>query len=292
MDVLRTPDDRFEGLTGYAFEPHYADVDGLRMHYVDEGPRDGAPVVLLHGEPTWAYLYRTMIPLLAAAGFRVLAIDYVGFGRSDKPSDPAAYTYRAHIDWLRGALDAIGPGPATLFGQDWGGLVGLRLAAEQPERFSRIVAANTFLPTGDPPPPKVWFMFRDMVAKAAVFDVSRTVNAGTVTALSPEVRAGYDAPFPDESFKTGARRFPQIVPTSPDDPEAAANVEAWKTLDASGVPLLTIWGGADPIMKGANRPFMRLAGAQGQPHSVIDEAGHFIQEDAGPEVARRMIDWR
>jgi len=291
MDVLRTPDDRFDGLRGYRFEPRYVDVDGLRMHYVDEGSHDATPVLLLHGEPTWAYLYRHMIPVLVDAGYRAIAIDFVGFGRSDKPADPQVYTYQAHIDWLRGAMDGIGLDPAVLFGQDWGGLIGLRVAAEEPDRFDRIVAANTFLPTGDPPPPEVWFMFRDMVRGAPAFHISRTVNAGTALDLDDAVRAGYDAPYPDESFKVGARRFPDLVPTSPDDPEAIANRKAWDALEAAGKPLLTIWGDADPIMKGANAPFKRLAGAQGQPHSVIEDAGHFLQEDAGAEVARRVCAW-
>jgi haloalkane dehalogenase len=291
MDILRTPDERFEGLDGYGFEPNYVDVDGLRIHYVDEGPAGAAPILLLHGEPTWSYLYRKMIPVLAGAGHRVVAVDFVGFGRSDKLGDREAYTYRAHLDWTRAAIEAIGLKDIILFGQDWGGLIGLRLVADDPDRFARIVAANTFLPTGDPPPPEVWFMFRDMIARVEEFDIGRSVQAGCATPLSEAVRRGYDAPFPEERFKEGARAFPQLVPAAPDAREAEGNRRAWEVLAAWEKPLLTLWGEKDAIMAGADRAFRRrVPGAAGQPHQTFD-AGHFIQEDAGSELARAMVAW-
>jgi len=291
MDVLRTPDERFEALDGYAFEPKYVDVDGLRMHYIDEGPADAAPILLLHGEPTWSYLYRKMVPVLAVAGHRVIALDFVGFGRSDKLGDREAYSYRGHLDWARHAIDAVGLKDITLFGQDWGGLIGLRLAAEDPDRFARIVVANTFLPTGEPPPPDVWFAFRDMIARVEVLDIGRSIQAGCVTPLSDAVRRGYDAPFPDERFKEGARAFPQLVPASADAPEAEANRRAWAVLASWEKPLLTLWGDKDPIMVGADRAFRRrVPGAAGQPHQTF-EAGHFIQEDAGADLARAITGW-
>ena len=292
MEILRTPDARFENLPGWSFEPRYVEVDGLRIHHVDEGPVGAPAVLLLHGEPTWAYLYRTMIPVIAGAGLRAVAIDFAGFGRSDKPSDPSWYTYRSHIDAIAGAIEAIGLRDITLFGQDWGGLVGLRVALEMEDRFSRLIASNTFLPTGDPPPPEIWFMFRDMVANAEVFDVPRTIQAGTKMTLPDEVLAAYDAPFPDESFKVGARRFPQLVPADSGDPEGQRNTEAWKVLETWEKPFLTLFGDSDPITRGGDRSFQkRVPGAAGQPHATIEGAGHFCQEDAGATIASHIVDW-
>jgi haloalkane dehalogenase len=292
MDVLRTPDDRFEGLSGYRFEPRYVDVDGLRMHYVDEGSRNATPVLLLHGEPTWAYLYRHMIPVLIDAGYRAIAIDFVGFGRSDKPADPEAYTYQAHIDWLRGAMDGIGLDPAVLFGQDWGGLIGLRVAAEEPDRFDRIVAANTFLPTGDRHPGDAFLAWQRFSQETPDFTVGRIVNGGCTTDLSPDIVAAYDAPFPDESYKEGARQFPLLVPASPDDPAAPANRKAWEVLAAFEKPVLTAFGDSDAMTRGADRAIQeRVPGAKGQPHTTIEGAGHFIQEDKGEELARVTVEF-
>jgi len=292
MDVLRTPDARFEGLEGYDFEPNYVEVDGLRLHYVDVGPRDTDPVLFLHGEPTWAYLYRDMLRVVADAGFRAVAPDFAGFGRSDKPADPEAYTYQLHIDRTRAAIEKIGLGNVTLFGQDWGGLVGLRLVAEDGDRYARCVIGNSYLPTGDPPPPEIWFAFRDVVRKAPELDVGRLVDAGCVKTLSDAERAGYDAPFPDESYKIGVRRFPDLVPASTEDPESGNNEAAWKALEAWSKPFLTLFGDSDPIFARSDLVLQkRIPGASGQPHQTIAKAGHFLQEDAGEQVARAIVDW-
>ncbi|MGH2504451.1 MAG: haloalkane dehalogenase, partial [Ktedonobacterales bacterium] len=218
MELLRTPDERFTNLSGYGFAPHYLDVDGVRIHYVDEGDQADTPVLLLHGEPSWSYLYRTMIPPLAAAGYRVIAPDLVGFGRSDKPTSREDYTYQRHVDWMRGVLLGLDLRDATLFCQDWGGLIGLRLAAEHEDRFARVVASNTFLPTGDIPAGKAFLRWRQASQEMPVFDVGAIIQRATVSQLSDEVVAAYNAPFPDDAYLAGARQFPTLVPVTPDDP--------------------------------------------------------------------------
>jgi haloalkane dehalogenase len=294
MDVLRTPDERFDGLPGYEFAPHYVEVaagDGsdavLRVHYVDEGPAGAETVLLLHGEPSWSYLYRTMIPVLVDAGLRCVAPDLVGFGRSDKPAARTEYTYLRHVDWLTGALfDQLDLSGLTLVGQDWGGLLGLRIVGEHPERFARVVAANTFLPTGDRSPGDAFFAWQRFSQEAETLPVGNIVNGGCTTDLAPEVIAAYDAPFPDESFKEGARQFPLLVPSSPDDPAAPANRKAWETLEQFDRPFLTAFSDGDPITAGGDRPLRdRIPGAKGQPHTTIEGAGHFLQEDRGPALA-------
>ena len=286
MEILRTPDERFAALPGYPFAPHYVELDGLRMHYVDEGPPDADPVLLLHGEPSWSYLYRTMIPVLTGAGHRVVAPDLVGFGRSDKPAQREDYTYQRHVDWTLGLLEALDLQRITLFGQDWGGLIGLRLAVEHEERFARIVAANTFLPTGDRPPGEAFLRWQQFSQTSPAFDVGRLVQTATVTDLPAHVVAAYDAPFPDDSYKAGARQFPAIVPTAPGDPAAPANRKAWEALRRWEKPFLTAFSDSDPIMHGGERIFQReVPGAQGQPHTIITGAGHFLQEDKGEELA-------
>ena len=202
----------------YPFAPHYVEVDGLRIHYVDEGPRDAAPVLLLHGEPSWSYLYRKMIPVITAAGHRAVAPDLVGFGRSDKPVRREDYTYQRHVDWMRAVIERLDLRGITLVCQDWGGLIGLRLAAEHPERFARIVTANTFLPTGDTPAGEAFEMWRKYSQETPDFHVGGIVRGGCATDLAPDIVAAYDAPFPDDRYKAGARQFPMLVPTSPSDP--------------------------------------------------------------------------
>jgi haloalkane dehalogenase len=289
MECLRTPDDRFATLPGYAFAPHYVEVDGLRVHYLDEGPRDGLPVLCLHGEPSWSYLYRKMVPGLVRAGLRVVAPDLVGFGRSDKPVMRESYTYQRHVDWMAGLLEALDLREATLFGQDWGGLIGLRLVAEHEDRFARVVAANTFLPTGERPLPDAFFDWQQYSQVIPDLPVGRIVAGGCVRPVPPEVRAAYDAPFPDERYKAGARQFPLLVPARPDDPAAASHRAAWERLRAFHKPFLTLFGDSDPITRGADRVLQSLVpGAEGQPHAVIERAGHFLQEDAGEEVADRV----
>lgn len=296
MEFLRTPDDRFDGLDGYPFAPHYREVDTagappLRMHYLDEGPRDGAPVVLLHGEPTWSYLYRTMIPPLAAAGYRVLAPDLIGFGRSDKPTAVSDYTYARHVDWVTDWLTALDLRDVTAVVQDWGSLIGLRMAAENPDRFSRLLIANGFLPTADRPVPAAFRIWRAFARYTPILPAGWLVEAGTVHRLPGPVRAGYDAPFPSNRYQVGVRAFPTLVPTSPDDPAIPANRAAWEVLGHWEKPVLCVFGSRDPILGRGDRPLIEhIPGAAGQPHARIP-AGHFIQEDAGPELARRLLEW-
>ncbi len=296
MDILRTPDSRFAALDGYPFEPHYLDVVAagappLRMHYVDEGPRDGAPVLLLHGEPTWSYLYRTMIGPLADAGHRVLAPDLIGFGRSDKPALMADYTYQRHVDWITSWLTQLDLRDITLVVQDWGSLIGLRVAAENPDRFAKLFIANGFLSTAERPAPRAFTLWRAFAKYTPIFSAGWLVDRATVNAVPATVRAGYDAPFPDKRYQAGARIFPRLVPTSADDPAVPACRAAWDVLGRWEKPVLCVFGKNDPILGKADRPLIaHIPGAAGQPHARIT-AGHFIQEDAGPELVRRLLDW-
>jgi haloalkane dehalogenase len=292
MDILRTSDDRFTDLPGYDFTPNYVEIDGLRVHYVDEGPRDGRIVLLLHGEPSWSFLYRHVVGPLVAAGHRAVAPDLVGFGRSDKPSDIAAHTYQAHVDWTRQVIEALDLRDITLVCQDWGGLIGLRLAAEHGDRFAAVVAANTGLMTGDFDMPEIWWRFRSFVETADELPVSFLVDAGCTTDLAPDVRAAYDAPFPDESYKAGPRAMPQLVPTSPDDPAAPACRAAWEQLTRWDKPFLTAFSDSDPITAPMG-PILRkvVPGAQGRDHPTIAGAGHFLQEDAGAELGQVVADF-
>jgi len=291
MRIVRTPDERFIGLPDFAFEPHYVDVDAgdgsmLRMHYLHEGPPGGEVVLLLHGEPSWSYLYRRIIPVLAGAGLRAVALDLAGFGRSDKPVGRADYTYQAHVDWTWAAIEAIGLDAITLVGQDWGGLIGLRLVGEHPGRFARVVAANTFLPTGDRHPGDAFLAWQRYSQEAPDFRVGRIVSGGCLTELPPEVVAAYDAPFPDDTYKAGARQFPLLVPTMPDDPAAPANRAAWESLRRFERPFLCAFSDSDAITRGADAVLRSdIPGAAGQPHTTINDAGHFLQEDKGEEFA-------
>jgi haloalkane dehalogenase len=290
MDLLRTPDDRFHDLPGWTYAPHYIDVDGVRIHYVDEGPRSAAPVLLMHGEPSWSFLYRKMIPGLVAAGHRVVAPDLVGFGRSDKPARREDYTYARHVAWMAGVLGALDLQATTLFCQDWGGLLGLRLVAEHPERFARVVAANTGLPTGDEKVSEAFLAWQAFSQKTEVLPVGRIIQTGCARSVAPEVVAAYEAPFPDESYKAGARQFPLLVPTRPDDPASEANRAAWRSLERFEKPFLTAFSDSDPVTKGAERPMhKRIPGAAGQPHVTIERAGHFLQEDTGEELGRLVV---
>ncbi|MGH7293417.1 MAG: haloalkane dehalogenase [Polyangiaceae bacterium] len=292
MDLLRTPDSCFRDLPGWTFEPRYVDASGVRMHYVDEGPPAAAPVLLLHGEPSWSFLYRKMIPVLVAAGHRVVAPDLVGFGRSDKPARQEDYTYQRHVDWLTAAVTALDLRGVTLFCQDWGGLLGLRLVGEHPERFARVVASNTGLPTGEEKVSEAFFAWQAFSQSTEVLPVGRIIQTGCARPLAPEVVAAYEAPFPEERFKAGARKFPMLVPTRPDDPAHDANRAAWQSLERFTRPFLTAFGDSDPVTKGADRPMReRIPGAAGQPHTTIAKAGHFIQEDAGEEMARLVVDF-
>ena len=298
MQILRTPDERFTDLPDFPWEPRYVEVpsgDGeqLRIAYVEAGPAEGPVVLCLHGEPTWSFLYRKVLHVLAEAGCRGIAVDLVGFGRSDKPAAVEDYTYARHVEWIRAAVfDELGLNGVTLLGQDWGGLIGLRLVAEHPDRFARVVAANTGLPDGRHEMPEVWWMFREAVAKAEHLDIGRFVAGGCIKPPMPEVQAAYDAPFPDESYKEGARQFPLLVPTSPDDPASAPNRAAWESLARFNKPVLTAFSDQDPVTRGGDAALQtRIPGAAGQPHTTIEGAGHFLQEDKGEELARVVADF-
>jgi len=294
LKILRTPDDRFRSLPGYAFEPHYvALASGLRVHFVDEGPPDAAPVLLMHGEPSWAYLYRKVIPTLVAAGHRCIAPDLVGFGRSDKPSEQADYTYQRHVDWMAEALfGQLDLRHITLFGQDWGGLVGLRLVAAEPDRYDRVVVGNTGMPTGDRPPNEAFLRWQTFSRESPMFPIGQIIAGGCTGPLTDDIVAAYDAPFPDDSFKAGARSFPSLVPTSPDDPAHDANVAAWEVLRTFDKPFLCAFSDSDPITKGGERQFLgQIPGCEGQPHTTIEGGGHFLQEDRGEALARTIADF-
>jgi haloalkane dehalogenase len=286
MRVLRTAEERFAGLPDFGYQPRYADAGGLRLAYVEAGPPAGEPVLLLHGEPSWSFLYRKVIPVLAAAGLRVIAADLIGFGRSDKPAQIDDHSYARHVEWIRVfAFDALGLRDVTLVGQDWGGLIGLRLVAEHPDRFARVVAANTGLPTGDQPMPEVWLRFREVVRTAAALSVSRLVQSGCQAALPPAVLAAYDAPFPDPSYAAAVRAMPGLVPAAPDNPASEANRAAWRRLATWDGPVLVAFSDRDPIT-GSMAPVLKriMPGAAGRQHPVLEGAGHFLQEDAGEQL--------
>jgi len=295
MKILRTPDDCFSNLPGYSFEPNYLEMpDGaggtLRMHYVDEGPRDADPVLLVHGEPSWSYLYRKMIPIIAAAGYRTIAPDLVGFGRSDKPSDRSDYTYQRHVNWTQAWLDEMHLRRITLVCQDWGGLIGLRLVANNPDRFARVVAANTGLPTGDTPLSDAFLKWRQFSLEVPDFDVAAIIAMGCRKPLPEDVSAAYNAPFPDDIYKEGARIFPSLVPIAPDDPSSAANRNAWEVLSRFDKPFLTAFSDGDPITRGGERFLQKqVPGAKKQPHTTIKGGGHFLQEDCGEELAGVIV---
>ncbi|MBS1787280.1 MAG: haloalkane dehalogenase [Acidobacteria bacterium] len=296
MQILRTPDERFTNLAEYNFAPNYVEVSHqnttLRVHYLDEGMRNAAPVLLLHGEPSWCYLYRKMIPILIAAGHRVIAPDLIGFGRSDKPAAREDYSYQLHVDTMTDFINALNLRNITLFGQDWGGLIGLRIAAENPDRFARIVAANTFLPTGDQKPSEGFLRWQQYSQTVENFHVGGIIKGGCVTELAPEVIAAYNAPFPDDSYKAGARQFPMLVPTTPDNPASETNRKAWEVLKKWNKPFLTAFSDSDPVTRGADAVLQKLIpGAAGQPHTTITGAGHFLQEDKGEELANVIVDF-
>lgn len=292
MNFLRTPDERFQNLSDYEFKPHYVDIDEMRMHYVDEGPADAPPVLLMHGEPSWSYLYRHMIPPIASAGLRAIAPDLIGFGKSDKPATQRDYSYQTHVAWMLQFLEKLNLKNITLVCQDWGSLIGLRLAAENEERFDRIVLANGGLPTGDQVMPRVFRIWRAFARFSPWFPIGRIVQSGTVSTLPPDVIAAYDAPFPNSTYKAGARAFPKLVPSTPDDPAASANRAAWEVFRKWQKPFLTAFSNRDPVTRGADKAFLELVpGAKDQPHTTLRNAGHFLQEDKGPELAKVVIDF-
>jgi haloalkane dehalogenase len=294
MTALRTPDDRFADLPDFPYEPHYVETsDGLRVHYVDEGPSNAAPVLLLHGEPSWSFLYRHVIAGLVARGHRCIAPDLIGFGRSDKPTDASAFSYQSLVDWTSDAVfGQLDLRDITLFGQDWGGLIGLRMVAAQPDRFARVVVSNTGMPTGEAKPTEAFLAWQSYATTTKDFPVGRIVSGGCATPMDPAVIAAYDAPFPDDSYKVGPRTLPSLVPTSPSDPAHDANVAAWEVLHRFDRPFLCAFSDADPVTKGGERAFLgRVPGAEGQPHTTIEGGGHFLQEDKGPELATVIADF-
>ncbi len=297
MKTLRTPDERFKNLKDFPFEPHYAEVpDGeggrLRVHYIDEGPRNADPVLLIHGEPSWSYLYRKMIPILIEAGNRVVVPDLVGFGRSDKPSQRSDYTFQSHVDWMQAWLDQVDLKRITFVGQDWGGVIGLRLVAGHPERFARVVVANTGLPTGDSQISEAFLNWRKFSIEVPDFNVGQIIAMGCKTSLAEEVIAAYNTPFPDDTYKEGSRIFPSLVPITPDDPASNANREAWKVLLKFDKPFLTAFSDSDPITGGGDRIFLeKVPGTKGQPHTTIKGGGHFLQEDRGEDFARVIVEF-
>ena len=297
MKVLRTPDSRFEGLPDYSFEPHYVSVgseegEAMRLHYVDHGPRDGDVVIMMHGEPSWSFLYRHMITQVAAAGYRVLAPDLIGFGKSDKPSETSDYTYSRHAAWITEWFTQMEVSGAVLFCQDWGGLLGLRLVAAFPERFAGVIAANTGLPTGEGTPSEAFTAWQEFSQSVPEFPVGNIINGAVVSDLSAEIIAAYDAPFPDESYKAGARIFPALVPTSPDQDGVAENREAWKVLAQFDKPFLTCFSDKDPVTGGGEKHFKRnIPGAKDQPHQIVKGGGHFLQEDVYNELSKIITDF-
>jgi haloalkane dehalogenase len=297
MDYLRTDDRRFQGLPAYGFAPNYLAVDDtegarLRMHYVDGGRRAHETVLCLHGEPTWCFLYRKMIGVFVEAGFRVIAPDLIGFGRSDKPTRRTDYTYQRHVDWVTSLVLQLGLSNVTLFCQDWGGLIGLRIVAEHEGRFRRVVTANTTLPTGERAPGEDFLHWRRLSQEMPVFPVGSLIDGACVNRLSDDVIAAYDAPFPDESYKAGARQFPILVPISADDPASGPNKRAWQSLEAFERPWLTVFSDKDPMTRKGEKVFQRrIKGAQGQPHVIVQDAGHFLQEDKGAEIAGIVVDF-
>ncbi len=293
--ALRTPDDRFVAVPDFPYPPHYADIaderfGSLRMAYVDEGPADAPPVLMLHGEPTWSYLYRKLIGPIAAAGYRALAPDLIGFGRSDKPKDRTAYTYQAHVDWLRAWVEKLDLRRITLVCQDWGGPIGLRVLSETPQRFAAVVAANTLLPNFEPPPRGIadW----PGAAIAAWAESTRSANDMPIGAIvTPPGNTAYDAPFPDPAYKAGPLEFPALIPIRPDMPGIAENRRAWEVLDRFDKPFLTAFSDGDPFTKPWESVFRhRVPGARGQPHTEISGAGHFLQEDQGEALAAVVLD--
>ena len=289
-DCVRTPDSRFEGLADYDFAPHYVDIDGMRMHFLDEGPRDGKLVLLLHGEPSWSYLYRHMIPPLRDAGYRVIAPDLIGFGKSDKPTRKSDYSYAGHVAWMTSFIETLDLLGINLFCQDWGSLIGLRVAAENEHRFSRIALGNGALPTGDQAVPKAFKIWRAFALYSPWFPIGRILQMGTVEELSTAEVAAYDAPFPSARYKAGTRAFPKLVPITPDDPASDANRAAWDVFRQWEKPFLTTFSNRDPIMRGGEKVWQdSVPGAEGQEHVIIRNAGHFLQDDKGPELADVLI---
>lgn len=296
MKLLRTPDEMFENLPDYPFEPNHIQVDegglSIRLHYVDEGAKDAAPILLMHGEPSWSFLYRHMIPILVKAGYRAVAPDLIGFGKSDKPTKIGDHTYRRHVRWIAQFVEKLDLRRISMFCQDWGSLIGLRVAAENSERFNRIVLSNGGLPNGAERMTKAFMSFQEVSRAVDPWPVGVFIQTGTVSELSDDVIAGYEAPFPEERYKVGARALPGLVTTSTDDPEHEANKKAMEQFRNWKKPFLTAFSDGDPITRGGDKLFQEIVpGARGQSHKTIRDAGHFVQEDKCSECAKIIIDF-
>ncbi|MEQ9300174.1 MAG: haloalkane dehalogenase [Cyclobacteriaceae bacterium] len=288
MEILQTPEECFENLADYDFKASYVTLGDLRMHYIDHGYGEEV-VLLLHGEPSWSFLYRKMIKKIAQSGYRVIAPDLIGFGKSDKPTDPDIFTYQNHYNWVKDFVVALDLKEINLFCQDWGGLLGLRLVALEPQLFARVIASNTFLPIGQPAPSDEFLKWREFSKTSEQFDIGKVIQMGSASELAPETIAAYNAPFPDESYKVGARVFPSIVPIDFDDPEAEINRECWKELQTFDKPFLTAFGDTDPITKGGEKVMQKLIpGCKGMFHPTVSSGGHFIQEDK-PDLLSSLI---
>ena len=288
--ILRTPEHCFDNLPDFPYTPHYTEVGGLRIAHIDEGPKEGPVVLLMHGGPAWSFLYRKMIPVLVNAGMRVMAPDLVGFGRSDKPAARSDYSYERHVQWMSAWLQAQDLQNITLFCQDWGSLVGLRVAAEMPSHFARIAVGNGGLPTGTGFIPKAFHIWRAFSRYSPWFPIGRIVKTGCAQGLNDAAVAAYNAPFPARRYKVAARAFPSLVPITPNDPAREANERAWAVFKAWDKPFLTLFSTRDPITKGGEKAWQKnVPGAQGQPHTQIRGAGHFLQEDKGSEVALALV---
>jgi haloalkane dehalogenase len=295
LQFLTTPEHCFEQIIDFNYSPNFLQVDDsegslLKLHYIDEGPRDANVVLMLHGEPSWSYLYRKMIAPVVAAGYRVIAPDLIGFGKSDKPTQRSDYTYQRHLDWVRQVIIQLNLKDINLVCQDWGGLLGLRLVADHPDLFSRVLAANTMLPTGDHAASEAFLNWQTFSQQVEVFPVAGIIKGATVTVLSPEVLAAYDAPFPDETYKAGVRQFPLLVPTTPDNPASEANRLAWHSLQKFNKPFITAFSDSDPVTAGGDKIMQKMIpGCQGQAHTTIEKGGHFLQEDQGEHLAEVLL---
>ena len=289
--IIRTPENRFENLEDYDFQCKYMDVEeGLRLHYLDEGNENNPTILLLHGEPSWSYLYRKMIPTLSN-NFRVIAPDLIGFGKSDKLVNQQEYSYQKHVDWISTFIRKLNLKNIILFCQDWGGLIGLRIITEMNNRFDMVVASNTTLPTGKIPMPESFLQWREYSQHSSGFNIGKVIDMGTVQPLSVKVYEAYNAPFPSEEYKAGARIFPTLVPINEEDPESIKNLKAWEKLKSWNKPFLTIFGDEDKIMVGAEKAIQKLVpGTNGQNHKILN-AGHFIQEEKGEELAELIIEF-
>jgi haloalkane dehalogenase len=295
LKFFTTPERCFEQIVDFCYTPRFLQVDdneggSLKLHYIDEGSKDANVVLMLHGEPSWSYLYRKMIDPVLAAGYRVIAPDLIGFGKSDKPTKRSDYTYQRHLDWLRQVIIQLNLSDITLVCQDWGGLLGLRLVAEHSDLFARVLAANTMLPTGDHAASEAFLNWQTFSQEVEEFPVAGIIKGGTVTPLSPEVLAAYNAPFPDETYKAGVRQFPLLVPTSPDNPASEANRVAWQTLQEFAKPFITAFSDSDPVTAGGDKIMQKLIpGCQGQAHTTVEQGGHFLQEDQGKQIAEVLL---